>query len=232
MEASGSLRDTVLQATKVQPDKLAALQNALGSVRRGGTLSIAGVYGGPFPMFPLGDLFDKQITVRMGQANVKRWIDDIVPLIAGDDDPLGVDDLITHRMPIDQAPYAYEIFQKKLDGCVKVVLEPDTAERGPPAWRRSAWRRSDPASTPPRRTRSGPVRPGRHLGSTKPGRPIPGHGLRCIAAGSARPGRRGRVGRRPGLDHRPRSGSRAGIDSGRRGARGPRIDKRRGRGGR
>jgi threonine dehydrogenase-like Zn-dependent dehydrogenase len=123
MEASGSLRDSVLQATKVQPDKLAALHSALGSVRRGGTLSIAGVYGGPFPMFPLGDLFDKQITVRMGQANVKRWVDDIVPLLT-DDDPLGVDDLITHRMPIEQAPYAYEIFQKKMDGCVKVVLEP------------------------------------------------------------------------------------------------------------
>ncbi len=124
MEASGSLRDSVLQATKVQPDKLAALHSALGTVRRGGTLSISGVYGGPFPMFPLGDLFDKQITVRMGQANVKRWVDDIVPLISGDDDPLGVDDLVTHRMPIDQAPYAYEIFQKKMDGCVKVVLEP------------------------------------------------------------------------------------------------------------
>jgi threonine dehydrogenase-like Zn-dependent dehydrogenase len=125
MEASGggSLRDSLLQATKVQPDKLAALHSALGAVRRGGTLSIAGVYGGPFPMFPLGDLFDKQITLRMGQANVKRWVDDIIPLLL-DGDPLGVDDLITHRMPIEQAPYAYEIFQKKMDGCVKVVLEP------------------------------------------------------------------------------------------------------------
>jgi len=124
MEASGSRRDSLLQATKVQPDKLAALHSALGAVRRGGTLSIAGVYGGPFPMFPLGDLFDKQITVRMGQANVRRWVDDLLPFLAGDDDPLGVDDLITHRMPIDQAPYAYEIFHKKMDGCVKVVLEP------------------------------------------------------------------------------------------------------------
>ncbi|HEX7277521.1 MAG TPA: alcohol dehydrogenase catalytic domain-containing protein [Acidimicrobiales bacterium] len=124
MEASGSLRDSLLQVTKVQPDKLAALHSALGAVRRGGTLSIAGVYGGPFPMFPLGDLFDKQITVRMGQANVRRWFDDLLPLVTADDDPLGVDDLVTHRMPIEQAPYAYEIFQKKMDGCVKVVLEP------------------------------------------------------------------------------------------------------------
>ncbi len=124
MEASGSLRDSVLQATGVQPDKLAALQSALDSVRRGGTLSIAGVYGGPFPMFPLGDLFDKQIALRMGEANVKRWVDDLLPLLADDADPLGVDDLVTHRIPIEQAPYAYEIFQKKMDGCVKVVLEP------------------------------------------------------------------------------------------------------------
>ncbi|HEX9969123.1 MAG TPA: hypothetical protein VGB03_03215, partial [Acidimicrobiales bacterium] len=119
-------KDSLLQATKVQPDKLAALHSALAAVRRGGTLSIAGVYGGPFPMFPLGDLFDKQITLRMGQANVKRWVDDILPLL-NDDDPLGVDDLVTHRMPLDQAPYAYEIFQKKMDGCVKVVLEPGAA---------------------------------------------------------------------------------------------------------
>ena len=123
MEASGSLMDSVLQATKVQPDKLAALHQALGCVRRGGTLSISGVYGGPFPKFPLGDLFDKQVTLRMGQANVRRWVDDILPLLT-DADPLGVDDLVTHELPLDQAPYAYEIFQKKEDGCIKVILEP------------------------------------------------------------------------------------------------------------
>ena len=123
MDASGSRRDSLLQVTKVQPDRLAALQSALGAVRRGGTLSIAGVYGGPFPLFPLGDLYDKGLTVRMGQANVRRWLDDLLPLLT-DDDPLGLDDLVTHRMPIDQAPYAYEIFQKRLDGCVKLVLEP------------------------------------------------------------------------------------------------------------
>jgi len=107
----------------VQPDKLVALHGAMGSVRRGGTLSISGVYAGGFPMFPLGDLFDKQVTIRMGQANVKRWVDDIVPLLV-DGDPLGVDDLVTHRLPLDDAPRAYEMFQKKDDGCVKVVLQP------------------------------------------------------------------------------------------------------------
>ena len=95
----------------------------MGCVRRGGTLSISGVYGGPFPLFPLGDLFDKQVTVRMGQANVRRWVDDIRPLLT-DEDPLGVDDLVTHELPLEQAPYAYEIFQKKEDGCIKVILEP------------------------------------------------------------------------------------------------------------
>jgi threonine dehydrogenase-like Zn-dependent dehydrogenase len=123
MEASGSFMDSVLQATKVQPDKLVALHQAMGSVRRGGTLSISGVYGGPMPMFPLGDLFDKQVTIRMGQANVRRWVDDIMPLLT-DEDPLGVDDLVTHELPLEQAPYAYDIFQKKEDGCIKVILEP------------------------------------------------------------------------------------------------------------
>jgi threonine dehydrogenase-like Zn-dependent dehydrogenase len=70
------------------------------------------------------ELFDKGIQVRMGQAHVKRWIDDIVPLIDQDEDPLGVDDLATHRLPLDRAPNAYEMFQKKEDGAIKVVLEP------------------------------------------------------------------------------------------------------------
>jgi len=123
MEAGGSRVDSVLQAVKVQPDKLVALHGAMGAVRRGGTLSISGVYGGSFPMFPLGDMFDKQVTIRMGQANVKRWVDDIVPLLV-EGDPLGIDDLVTHRVPLGEAPKAYEMFQKKDDGCIKVVLQP------------------------------------------------------------------------------------------------------------
>ena len=123
MEAAGSRVDSVLQATKIQPDKLVALHQALGSLRRGGTLSVSGVYGGSFPMFPMGDLFDKQISIRMGQANVRRWTDDIVPLLL-DGDPLGVDDLVTHRLALAEAPAAYEMFQKKQDGCVKVVFRP------------------------------------------------------------------------------------------------------------
>ena len=123
MEAAGSRLDSVLQATKLQADKLYAFHTSLGSVRRGGTLSVSGVYGGPMQMFPLGDLFDKQITLRMGQANVRRWTDDILPLL-GAEDPLGTEDLATHVLPLDQAPHAYEIFQKKQDGAIKIVLRP------------------------------------------------------------------------------------------------------------
>ena len=69
-------------------------------------------------------LFDKQITLRMGQANVRRWVDDLLPLLDGDNDPLGINDIITHRVPLDQAPDAYAVFQQKQDGAIKVIFEP------------------------------------------------------------------------------------------------------------
>ncbi len=123
MEAGGSRLDSILQTTKVQLDKSRALRDCMAAIRRGGTLSISGVYAGPIQMFPLGDLFDMQIQVRMGQANVRRWVDDILPLL-NDDDPLGTEDLKTHEMALDDAPFAYEIFQKKQDGAIKIVLKP------------------------------------------------------------------------------------------------------------
>ena len=72
---------------------------------------------------PLLTIFDKQIQLRMGQANVKRWADDILPLLT-DDDPLGVEGFHTHRVPLAEGPAAYERFQKKQDGTVKVLLTP------------------------------------------------------------------------------------------------------------
>lgn len=105
-------------------DRLAALHSSIDLVRRGGTLSLSGVYGGQASPLPMLTLFDKQIQVRMGQANVKAWIDDLLPLVEDPSDPLGVDDLVTHRLSIDEAPGAYEMFQKKTDGCIKVVLDP------------------------------------------------------------------------------------------------------------
>lgn len=104
-------------------DRLSVLHAAAASVRRGGTVSLSGVYGGAVDPMPLGDLFDKQVQLRMGQANVKRWVDDIIPLLT-DDDPLGVDTLATHRLPLESAPDAYATFQKKDDGTVKILLQP------------------------------------------------------------------------------------------------------------
>jgi threonine dehydrogenase-like Zn-dependent dehydrogenase len=137
MEAHGSPVAKVAQAvTGVLPDAVAkpmmqtagvdrldALYSAIDVVRRGGTISLIGVYGGMADPLPMLTLFDKQIQVRMGQANVKRWIDDIMPLL-GDDDPLGVDTFASHVVPLDEAPHAYDIFQKKQDGAVKVILKP------------------------------------------------------------------------------------------------------------
>ncbi|MCS7477641.1 zinc-dependent alcohol dehydrogenase [Umezawaea endophytica] len=104
-------------------DRLGALHLAIDLVRRGGTISLSGVYGGMADPLPLLTMFDKQIQLRMGQANVKRWVDDILPLLT-DDDPLGVDDFATHRVPLSEAPQAYEIFQKKQDNAIKVLLQP------------------------------------------------------------------------------------------------------------
>ncbi len=124
MEAEGGFFAEALQFLKVKPDRHGALHDSIKSVRRGGTLSIIGVYGGPDPLFPLGELFDSQIQIRMGQANVRRWIPKILPLLEGDGDPLGVDFLTTHRMKLADAPAGYEKFRNKEDGCIKVVLEP------------------------------------------------------------------------------------------------------------
>jgi threonine dehydrogenase-like Zn-dependent dehydrogenase len=105
-------------------DRLAALHAAFELVRRGGTVSVSGVYGGAMSPLNLMQIFDKQIQIRVGQANVKRWVPDLLPLLTGDEDPLGVDTFATHHLPIDDAPRAYEIFQKKQDGAFKVLLQP------------------------------------------------------------------------------------------------------------
>jgi threonine dehydrogenase-like Zn-dependent dehydrogenase len=105
-------------------DRLAALLSAIDLVRRGGTVSISGVYGGARDPLPLLQMFDKQLTVRMGQANVRRWVDDLMPLLIDDADPLNVAELTTHRLPLSEGPVAYETFQTKADGAIKVVLKP------------------------------------------------------------------------------------------------------------
>lgn len=105
-------------------DRLAALYAAIATVRRGGTLSIIGVYGGMADPLPMLTLFDKQVQVRMGQANVRRWVDALLPLVLDDADPLGVMDLASHRLPLEEAPRAYALFQEKRDGAIKMLLRP------------------------------------------------------------------------------------------------------------
>jgi threonine dehydrogenase-like Zn-dependent dehydrogenase len=105
-------------------DRLAALLAGIDIVRRGGTLSLSGVYGGMVDPLPMLQMFDKQLTVRMGQGNVKRWIDDLLPLVSHDADLLGVTDLATDRLPLEQAPDAYAAFQKKKNGTIKVIFQP------------------------------------------------------------------------------------------------------------
>jgi threonine dehydrogenase-like Zn-dependent dehydrogenase len=125
-KATGLLPDALAaKATeKAAVDRLSALLEAIDTVRRGGTISISGVYGGQLDPLPMMQLFDKGVQIRMGQAHVRRWTDEILPLLEGDEDPLGVDDLTTHQLPLAEAPSAYSMFQKKEDGAIKVVLKP------------------------------------------------------------------------------------------------------------
>jgi len=105
-------------------DRMGAILNSIDVVRRGGTVSLSGVYAGEADPMPMKTIFDKQLTIRTGQCNVKNWIDDLLPLVEDPSDPLGVRDLVTHSVSIDRAPEIYETFQKKEDGCIKVVLKP------------------------------------------------------------------------------------------------------------
>ncbi len=124
-KVTGLLPDAVaeklLRTTGV--DRLGALHLAIDLVRRGGTISLSGVYGGMADPMPMLTMFDKQIQLRMGQANVKHWVPEILPLLT-DEDPLGTDGFATHKMPLSEAAHAYEIFQKKQDNAIKILLQP------------------------------------------------------------------------------------------------------------
>lgn len=138
MEAHGSVGAKVMQqATGLLPDRLAqgamqtisvdptsVLHTSIQAVRRGGTISLTGVYAGQATPMPLLDIFDKQIQLRAGQCNVRSWTDLMLPLTEDAADPLGLDDLVTHTVPLSQGPEMYATFQKKQDGCIKVVLQP------------------------------------------------------------------------------------------------------------
>ncbi|BBY27980.1 zinc-dependent alcohol dehydrogenase [Mycolicibacterium sediminis] len=124
-QAAGLLPDAIAKPIMENAgvDRLGALYSAIDVVRRGGTISLSGVYGGAADPLPMLTMFDKQVRLHMGQANVKRWVDDIMPLLT-DTDPLGVDGFASHVLPLAEAPHAYDIFQKKRDGAIKVMLKP------------------------------------------------------------------------------------------------------------
>lgn len=122
-----SLMPDILSAPmmkKAGMDRMSALLAAIDIVRRGGTISVSGVYGGMTDPMPMMTMFDKQVQIRMGQANVKSWIDDLMPYVMDDADPLGIRDLASHVLPLTDAPAGYEMFQKKNDGATKVLLQP------------------------------------------------------------------------------------------------------------
>ncbi|MFF0117306.1 zinc-dependent alcohol dehydrogenase [Streptomyces prasinus] len=147
MEAHGSLGSSVAEAIQkganllpdalARPviknlgvDRLGALHLAISTVRRGGTISLSGIYDGVVDPVPMLELFDKQVNLRMGQANVRHWTDDLMPLVSDPADPLGVLDLRTHRLSLEDGPEAYETFQKKQDGAIKIVLDPTIPATG------------------------------------------------------------------------------------------------------
>ncbi len=125
-QIAGLLPDKAAQSVfqEAGVDRMNVFYQAIDTVRRGGTISLIGVYGGTADPLPMLTLFDKQIQLRMEQANVKHWIDDIMPLLTDAADPVGVEDFATHKLPLDQAPHGYEIFQKKQDNAIKVLLHP------------------------------------------------------------------------------------------------------------
>jgi threonine dehydrogenase-like Zn-dependent dehydrogenase len=125
-KATGLLPDALAQkiTDKMALDRLDALLGAIKGVRRGGTVSVSGVYGGEVDPLPMMEMFDRGIQLRMGQAHVRRWTDEILPLALDPADPLGTLDLTTHRLPLTDAPGAYDMFREKRDGCIKVVLTP------------------------------------------------------------------------------------------------------------
>ena len=109
---------------RVGIDRLDALYTSFDAVRRGGTVSISGVYGGSADPFPMMDMFDKGLTLKMGQCHVKQWTEELMEIVNQPEDVLELETLATHRVGLDEAPEMYKVFQQKADECLKVVLTP------------------------------------------------------------------------------------------------------------
>lgn len=122
MEAKRSIADKISNIFHGQVGSIHALELAISCVRRGGHVSVLGVYGIAYDNFPVGQIFDKGIHLSFGQAPVQAYIDELLDWVK--EGRIRLDDIITHRLPLDQAPQAYKIFNNKEDDCVKVVLTP------------------------------------------------------------------------------------------------------------
>jgi threonine dehydrogenase-like Zn-dependent dehydrogenase len=114
--------DFAKQTVRIESDRPYVLRECIQACRKGGTVSYSGVYGGFIDTVPMGAAFNKGLTFKMGQAHVHRYLRPLFEMIeSGQIDPSFV---VTHILPLEEAPAAYELFKKKLDGCVKVVLKP------------------------------------------------------------------------------------------------------------
>jgi len=122
MEAERKLKDKLANIWHVEVGSIKALKAAISAVRRGGWISVLGVYGVPYDKFPLGQIFDKGIHLSFGQAPVQKYIEDLIDYL--EEGKIKLDDVISHRLPLSEAPRGYEIFNEKKEDCVKVVLKP------------------------------------------------------------------------------------------------------------
>jgi S-(hydroxymethyl)glutathione dehydrogenase / alcohol dehydrogenase len=122
MESHRTFKDKLLNVIRMQVGSIKTIHDCASAVRRGGVISIVGVYGINYNNFPLGQIFDKGLTLRMGQAPVQRYIDQLIPLVR--EKKVVLEDIITHKLPLNQAAHAYDIFNQKKDHCLKVVLKP------------------------------------------------------------------------------------------------------------
>lgn len=122
MDGKMSLFETVETKLKLQGGSKSAIEMSAQAVRKGGTVSIVGVYGAKYNMFPFGDFFSRNVTLKMGQCPAHSYIDPILDLIISK--KFDATDIITHKIPLDKGSYGYEIFDKKEDACIKVILKP------------------------------------------------------------------------------------------------------------
>lgn len=122
MDGKKSPLEFIEQKLKLQGGTLGPIQISAKAVKKGGVVQLTGVYGGLYNMFPLGPFFTRNITLKMGQAPARSYMEELYQLIANKKiDPT---EIITHRLPLDQAEHAYRIFHQKKEQCIKVVLKP------------------------------------------------------------------------------------------------------------